>query len=501
MQTYVVTESSTPPSDGGGISANSSLFLVTATSGLVLVLEIVAGRLLAPYIGVSLDTFTGIIGTILAGIALGSAAGGALADKQDPVRLIARALFFGGALTWLSIPIATFLGPNLGTGPAAIVTLTAAAFFLPAAVLSGIGPMVTKLELASLDETGSVVGKLSAAGTFGALLGTFGTGFILITILPVRTIIIGVGALLVLGGVLMFALTKRSRPDAPEIGLVIFAALAGIFVPSPCDETTAYSCVNIVADDLINDPEAREGGRSLWLDRLRHAHVDLDDPLFLDIRYMRLFADVVDATPDGEPLRVLHVGGGGFVLPRYINEVRPGSENVVLELDEDLVRIAEESLGLSAEDDLDIRTGDARIHLRDLETDSFDLIVGDAYGGSTVPWHLTTSEVMGEFDRLLTDDGLYMMNVIDGDDNRFARSQLATVGEHFDQLAVIEPEDGVPTFAVNQILLASHVDLPTLDIDPADGTLFTGNDAVTSFIGDDALILTDDFAPADQLLP
>ena len=108
---------------------------------------------------------------------------------------------------------------------------------------------------------------------------------------------------------------------------------------------------------------------------------------------------------------------------------------------------------------------------------------------------------MGEFDRLLTDDGLYMMNVIDGDDNRFARSQLATVGEHFDQLAVIEPEDGVPTFAVNQILLASHVDLPTLDIDPADGTLFTGNDAVTSFIGDDALILTDDFAPADQLLP
>ena len=266
-------DGSTEPTSG--IGANTSLFLVTATSGLVLVLEIVAGRLLAPYIGVSLDTFTGIIGTILAGIALGSAAGGSLADKHDPVRLIARALFWGGVTTWLSIPIATVLGPNLGTGPAAIVTLTTAAFFIPATILSGIGPMVTKLELASLDQTGSVVGKLSAAGTFGALLGTFGTGFILITLLPVRTIIIGVGALLVLGGILMFITTKQGRPEAPDIGLAVVAILAGLFVPSPCDVTTAYSCVNVVADDLVNDPEAREGGRSLWLDRLRHAHVCL----------------------------------------------------------------------------------------------------------------------------------------------------------------------------------------------------------------------------------
>lgn len=490
----------TPAGSGRNVSGAVSIALVTATSGLVLVLEIVAGRLLAPYIGVSLDTFTGIIGTILAGIAAGAAVGGSLADKQDPVRLIARALFFGGALTWLSIPIATALGPNLGSGPAAIITLTAAAFFLPAAVLSGIGPMVTKLELGSLDDTGSVVGKLSAASTFGALVGTFATGFILVTILPVRTIIFGVGALLVLAGIVLFVYAKQSRPDMPEILAVVVAALAGLFIPSPCDHTTDYSCVRIVADDLINDPDAREGGRSLWIDRLRHAHVDLDDPLFLDIRYMRLFGDAVEATPEGEPLRVLHVGGGGFVLPRFINEVRPGSENVVLELDEDLVRIAEESLGLSSDDNLDIRTGDARLHFADLESGSFDLIVGDAYGGSSVPWHLTTTEVMAEFDRLLDDDGLYIMNVIDGDESRFARSQLATVSEHFDELAVIEPQDGIPSFAVNQILLASHVPLPELDIDPADGRLFDG-DAIDTYIGEDVIILTDDFAPADQLLP
>ena len=497
-QTLLVTEIGVSDSEGRGITAATSLFLVTATSGLVLVLEIIAGRLLAPYIGVSLDTFTGIIGTILAGIALGSAIGGSLADKGDPVRLIARALFLGGALTWLSIPIASALGPNLGTGPAAIVTLTACAFFLPAAVLSGIGPMVTKLELASLEETGSVVGKLSAASTFGALVGTFGTGFILISIFPVRSIIVGVGALLVLGSIIMFVATGRKRPDASEIAVGVIAALASVAISSPCDLTTDYSCVRIVADDP-SDPEGRENGRSLIIDNLRHAHVDLDDPLFLDIRYMRLFADAVEALPD-EPLRVLHVGGGGFSLPRYINEVRPGSENVVLELDADLVEIARDSLGLADDDGLDIRTGDARLHLQDLETNSFDLIVGDAYAGSSVPWHLTTVEVMTEFDRLLADDGTYIMNVIDGDQSRFARAQLATIQELFENTAVIAPDGGIPSFAVNQIFVATHGELPELEIDPADGNLFTGQD-VDDYIGNNAIVLTDDFAPADQLLP
>lgn len=497
-QTLRVTEANAPAADGPGFNGTASIILVAATSGLVLVLEILAGRLLAPYIGVSLDTFTGIIGTILAGIAAGAAVGGTLADKQDPVRLIARALFFGGALTWASIPIATALGPNLGTGPAAIVTLTAAAFFLPAAVLSGIGPMVAKLELGTIDETGAVVGRLSAASTFGALVGTFGTGFLLITILPVRTIIIGVGALLVLGGVAMFFATGRKRPDLAEVGGVVVIAIASLVIGSPCDQTTDYYCVRIVADDP-SDPEGRENGRSLIIDNLRHAHVDLDDPLFLDIRYMRLFADAVEATPD-EPLRVLHVGGGGFSLPRFINEVRPGSENVVLELDEDLVTIAEEQLGLTDSDNLDIRTGDARLHLEDLETDSFDLIVGDAYGGSSVPWHLTTVEVISEFDRLLDNDGLYIMNVIDGGESRFARSQLATINERFENLAVVEPQDGIPSFPVNQIFVAGNQELPELEIDPSDGRLFDG-EAVDTFIGNDPLILTDNFAPADQLLP
>lgn len=453
---------------------------------------------MAPYIGVSLDTFTGIIGTILAGIAAGAAVGGVLADRKDPVRLIAQALFFGGGLTWLSIPIVSILGPGLGSGPVAIVTLTACAFFLPAAVLSGIGPMAAKLELDSLEETGAVIGRLSAASTFGALVGTFGAGFVLIALLPVRTIIIVVGAALVLGGVAIFVKSGRARPDGPEIVAVLIAAGLGFLVPSPCDQTTDYYCVTIVADP-VDGPDARPGGRSLILDQLRHAHVDLDDPTYLDIRYIRLLADATASLPDG-PLRVLHIGGGGFSLPRYISAVRPGSTNSVLELDTDLVTIAEEQLGLTDADGLDIRTGDARLHLGDLPTDGFDLIVGDAFSGDSVPWHLTTVEVVQQIDRLLDDDGLYVMNVIDGNQSRFARSQLLTLGEVFAELSVIEPEDGIPEFPVNQILLASQGQIPSLVIDPADGRQLDAP-TVTEYIGDDAIVLTDNFAPADQLLP
>ena len=71
--------------------------LVFTTSAAVLVLEILAGRLVAPHVGVSLETFTAIIGTVLAGIAVGNTVGGQLADRHPPIRLIGPALVIAGA--------------------------------------------------------------------------------------------------------------------------------------------------------------------------------------------------------------------------------------------------------------------------------------------------------------------------------------------------------------------------------------------------------------------
>ena len=158
--------------------------IVFCASAAVLVLEILAARLLAPYVGVTLETYTGIIGTVLAGIALGAWYGGRLADRFEPRRLLGPMLLLGGVLALVIVPVTTLLGAartatGAGGGPVVIGLLTMAGFFAPAAVLSAVTPTVVKVQLRDLAVTGRVVGQLSAIGTTGAIFGTFVTGFIL----------------------------------------------------------------------------------------------------------------------------------------------------------------------------------------------------------------------------------------------------------------------------------------------------------------------------------
>jgi MFS family permease len=467
---------------------------VFATSAAVLMLEIIAGRLLAPYVGISLETFTGIIGTVLAGIALGAAVGGWLADRHDPATLIGAALVAGGALSWLSLPIVRILGPRLGVGAVAIVVLTSAAFLLPAAVLSAVSPMIAKLRLDRLEETGSVVGGLSAAGTAGALAGTFITGFVLVAAVPTPPIVLGIGAALIVGGVVAHWRLRGKLPTGNQLPVAIAVLATGMFAAltaSPCQHETAYYCVRIETD------ANRPSGRTLYLDRLRNAYVDKNDPTYLDFRYVRLFAAVAAGLPDGH-LDALHIGGGGFAFPRYLTAVRPSTTNRVLEIDTDLVGIDKDELGLVEGPDLRVDRGDARLAFGNLPTDGYDLVVGDAFAGEAVPWHLTTAEVMAEIDRVLRPGGIYVMNVIDGNTSGFARAELATLAARFAQVAAILPAGGVPLDRpVNQVLVASSAPLPDLRIDPVDGHLVRG-DELKAFIAD-ARPLTDDYAPVDTL--
>lgn len=465
--------------------------LVFFTSAAVLVLEILAGRLVAPYVGVSLETYTGIIGTVLAGIAVGSAAGGWAADHGDPRRLLGPLLIAAGAAALVSVPIIAALGPGVarsGGGPAGIVTLAVTAFVLPTALLSAVAPMAAKLRLSTTAETGAVVGGLSAAGTAGALVGTFATGFVLIAALPTRPIVTALGVTLAVTGVVVSVRTGRTPRPASVVGLVLVAAIAAV-LPSPCQRETAYYCVAVVPD-----PE-RPSGRVLLLDNLRHSYVDLQDPTYLEFRYTQLFADVVAATVDAGPVDALHIGGGGFTFPRWLAATRPGSTSTVLELDPDVVTIAEDELGLETGPSLRVRTGDARLNIADEPTAAFDLVVGDAFGGLSVPWHLTTTEFVDEVARTLRPSGIYMLNVIDAGPRRLVRAELATLAASFEYVALIAPPDQP---AGNHVLVASDAPIELGPVDPSEGVAVTG-DALDEFIGG-ASVLRDDDAPVDQLI-
>ncbi len=470
--------------------------LVFVTSAAVLILEILAGRLLAPYLGVSLEVFTGIIGVILAGIAIGAWAGGRAADRGDPRRLIGPLLVAGGITAVASPLIVDMVGPNVSIDPMSIVLITVLGFLAPAAVLSGVTPVVVKIQLASLEQTGSVVGTYSAIGTIGALAGTFVTGFVLISAFPTRPIVIGLGLVLTLAGLALWS--ARSLWSVTGIVVVVagLSALVAI-VGGPCDVETTYHCAVVEVD------ESRPTGRVLILDRARNSYVDLADPTHIEFRYLRAMVDVIDVESPPGPLDVVSIGGGGFTLPGYLNATRPGTANLVLEIDESLIEIGRTQLGLG--DEVAVIVDDARRSIRSVPVRSADVVVGDAFSGLTVPWHLTTVEFVEEVAGRLTPEGLYTINLIDGPELGFARAETATLMEVFPHVAVFAPADYLAGVSGGNFVLVGSA--APIDVTAIEETLrsrggieigITGDD-LAGFV-DDARPLIDDFAPVDQLI-
>jgi hypothetical protein len=448
--------------------------LVFVASAAVLVLEILGIRLLAPYVGLTLETTTTIIGTVLAGIAAGAALGGRAADRHDPARLLPVLLIGGGVLAMLIVPLVRGLGGALRDGgDATALLVTLIALFPAATVLSAVTPAVAKLELHDLRATGSVVGRISAWATAGALVGTFATGFVIVPLLATDTAVLAVGSLVVALG----AVTAGTRMAAAGAVAALLAGAAALAVGAPCDAETDYHCARVEVD--------ARGGRTLVLEDLRHSYVDLD-PTHLDFPYVRWIGDAIDgAAPPGAPLDAVFLGGGGFTLPRYLAATRPGSRSRVLEVDGDLVQLARDRLGLRTGRDLRVRIGDARVTLRGEPDASADVVVGDAFGGRSLPWHLATVEFAQEIRRVLRPRGVYALNVIDHGPLRLLRAETATLRAVFRGVAVVSaPGSG------NFVLVASAGPLPA----------GVGSTRRAGELAAGAQPLRDNDAPADQLL-
>lgn len=468
--------------------------VVFTAAAAVLVLEIVAGRILAPYVGVTLQSFTAIIGTVLAAIALGAWAGGRIADRSDAKAALGPVLAAGGVLAVVSPSIVYLVGPELvGASGSTTVVLAAIGFFAPAAVLSMVTPLAAKIQLTDLESTGSVVGSLSAIGTAGALFGTFVTGFVLIAALPSRPITWVVGGVLIV--LALFVAVPASRRWVFVAGAALVLAVIGsAAIADECGTESAYYCVKVV-----QDPD-RATGRTLILDISHHSYVDIVDPTYLGFRYARLFASIIDVQTGGDEIDALFVGGGGFTIPRYLQATQGGT-STVLELDPTLVTVAEERLGLVKDDWLRIEIGDARLTLRREIPGSFDVVVGDAFSSLSVPWHLTTQEFLEEVRDKLDAEGLYVMNVIDRQQARFVHAEIQTLAKVFPHIAVAAPPDFLSLkTAGNFVLVGSMKPLNGDAIRehlPEGESILIDEEAIAW--SDGGLILTDEFAPTDQL--
>ncbi len=486
--------------------------IVFTASACTLIIEIVAGRILAPTIGVSLYTWTSIIGIVLAGISLGNYLGGRIADRYPSPTTLGVILLASGVASIAILPIDHFASDAFLGLPIIprIILLTTTLFIVPAVILGMVSPVVIKLRLSDLNQTGNIVGKIYAVSTAGSILGTFLTGFVLVQLLGTRLVILIVSLILLAMAVIFGNLTRAWKTSA-ALGLIALAVLAASVwtdsLKTDCIRESNYYCIKVRARDI-----AEREVRILYLDALLHSYVDIKDPLFLHYSYEKVFGDVASTIAHQNPgMDSLFIGGGGYTMPRFLEVMFPDANVEVVEIDPEVTQVATEYLALPADTAIITYTEDARTKLQELPKGKYEFIVGDAFNDVSVPYHLTTLEFNQMVFGLLSQDGLYAINIVDKmHSGRFLRSVVATLQQTFPHVYVMRDNnnwdsDDRYTFVVT----AARQPITAARIADANRQLDRGA-IVTRFMPEDELarwfdagpktILTDDFVPVDGML-
>jgi spermidine synthase len=226
--------------------------------------------------------------------------------------------------------------------------------------------------------------------------------------------------------------------------------------PTPGLHHVSTGTAEILAD--WDDPD----GWMVLVNGVPSSYLNLADPTRLEFEYMRWMGDLLDlAAPPGEPVRTLHLGGAGCTLARYVAHTRPGSPQLVFELDPGVVELVRSSFGRYGTHGFKVRTVEARAGLALAPDDSRDVLVRDAFLGASVPDHLATLEFAREAARVLETGGLYLANVADQAAAPHARVEAATLLAVFENVAMIgEPGQLRGRRFGNVVLVASDGPLP-----------------------------------------
>ncbi len=484
--------------------------IVFVSSGCIMILELIAGRIIAPSVGVSLYTWTSVIGVILAGISLGNYLGGRLADRWASPRLLG-VMFVLAGLTSLGVLVLDRLSlMDRVEWPIIleILALITALFFVPCTILGTISPIVVKLAMHDLAQAGRTVGQIYAFGSVGSIVGTFLTGFWLIAKFGTYTVVWGVAVVLLFLG-LLFLLGRRWWATTLVMLVITGASVAAFhqgWMQNTCMYETHYFCIKVKEEEKDG-----EVVRKLILDRLVHSYTSLNNPTQLVYEYEQIYAELTAYQVEhraqeqaSAPLRALFIGGGGYTFPKYMEIIYPDSVLDVIEIDPMVTAVAHAYLGLSENTRVTSYNEDARLFLKGEPTQQYDLVMGDAFNDFSVPYHLTTEGFNEQVAAWMTPDGLYMVNIIDGAYGHFLRAYVYTLRQTFAHVYVAPTNKDWRSASRNTIVIVGAnvpLDMAAFTDESLWQKYLLPEEEVADILAEEPpVLLTDRYAPVEQML-
>jgi spermidine synthase len=487
------------------------LVFISSSSGLIL--EMIASRIMAPFAGTSIYTWTSVIGVALAGISFGNWLGGRLADRSASFQLLRRLYYVGGLTSLLIIPLTL---PVMGSDPInglplqlRVLVSAALLFFVPCSVFGTISPVVIKLSLKDLTTAGGKVGSIYAVSTLGSIVGTFATGFFLISFFGTTMIVWLISLLMLLTGAILCLLFssegRLNRQYFIEVGLVlvIFIAISAPNFLSGringfCFKETDYYCIRV--QDGVT-PDGRPA-KAMMLDLLIHNFIVPDLAGLGGYGYEQVYGDVAKwMNRQNEKIDLLVIGAGAFSFPRFIRSNFPDSSATALEIDPEVVEVAHDQFALSRNTDINIFTEDARTYMNRKDiAGKYSLVQGDAFLDVTPPYHLTTYEFNERVKNAMSSNGIYMVNLIDiGAYGDYLRSMLFTLHHSYKNIAVYVPGGDLYTPDRQTFVVVASNREDTYPETP-NWKLFTYPELQEYLSKGKAIMLTDDYVPVDNLL-
>ena len=491
----------------------------------IMVIELVASRVVSKYFGNSLYTWTGIIGVVLGGISLGNYIGGKLADRYRPrdtiPYLLLTASFFVLVILLVDFLLEGILHKSeiFGVTGSMVVKsflLIFVLFFVPSTCLGTISPVMVKYALEERRRVGNTVGVIYALASMGSIFGTFLSGFLLIPLLGIKTILC-----LISFAIASLALLVRRARYLTAAWLIVAAVFSVFLARGTFDRWSAShrddSVQTLYARDsryshikVLQGPYGGRTERVLVMDGLIHNRYNPEDPDDLIYDYEKIYAAVVERWVSLGSARsafaTLTIGGGACQLPAYLGRRYPASRNEIVEIDPEVIHVARRYFDFRPSPRLEITIADARNYVNAVTGGKeYDIVFLDAFNSYSVPTHLTTREFTETLAEILSPDGLVAANVIDIYYLvRFLAAYLATLREVFAHVAVFPNAGFSPAQRSTFVILASRVELPLTFVRNANGSIVTRR-LTERAIADlmdriDPVPLTDDHAPVENMI-